>query len=147
MVLARLCSVATEQPLCNDPLETVKFVQLMKTARSILPIPWFSRGEDFLAFIQGKGGPMDLYPTLKSFLGEDSPLMFIPLTLSQEQSKALSKAFDATANIITIHSEGSAGRARIRIEAVVNFDSRWTPPPPNAGSLPPLGALHYWRLQ
>src|SRR5690606_42021338 len=35
---------------------------------------------------------------------------------------------------------GGIGRCtRVRIRSVLNFENRWTPPPPNAGAMPTLG--------
>jgi general secretion pathway protein K len=35
---------------------------------------------------------------------------------------------------------------RVRVRTVINFDSRWTPPPPNAGTMPRMGVVHHWRV-
>ena len=55
-------------------------------------------------------------------------------------------AFVTAARILTIQGEGRVGRARVRIRTVANFHDRWTPPPPNSGSMPALGIFHYYRI-
>jgi hypothetical protein len=30
---------------------------------------------------------------------------------------------------------------------VMNFHERWTPPPPNAGTMPGLGIFYYYRVE
>ena len=148
VMLARLCSFLIEQPqaLCRDPLEGAKFVQLVGTMRSLVPIAWFSSPYDFVKFVEGSGGPTDLYPMLRMLLGADSPLLFQPLSIPHLLRPALGRAFITSASIITIQSTAAVGRARVRLDTVVNFDRRWTPPPPNPGTMPALGVLHYYRL-
>ncbi len=148
VILSRLCSFrgVTEQPLCMDPLEAAKFIQLVRTVRSIFPVPFFTRSSDLIAFVEGKGGPKDLYPLLLAMLGPESPLIFRPVTIPGDQRAGVDGAFVTAARILTIQGEGRVGRARVRIRTVANFHDRWTPPPPNAGSMPALGIFHYYRI-
>lgn len=147
VLLARLCSYIPQTTLCADMQEQAKFVQLVRTARVMFPIPFFSKPEDFLNFIQGRGNEKDLYPTLLGFLGEGHPLLFAPVIIPQDKMQALNDAFVVSAKIFTIHVTGTAGRASARITTVMNFHERWTPPPPNAGSMPALGIFHYYRME
>jgi len=148
VMLARLCSFRglTDQPLCSDPLEAAKFIQLLRTVRSIFPVPFFTRSGDFLNFVEGRGGAQDLYPLLLGMLGPTSPLVFRPVTIPADVRSAVDNAFVTAARILTIRGEGRVGRARVRIRTVANFHDRWTPPPPNAGSMPALGVFHYYRI-
>jgi general secretion pathway protein K len=146
VLLARVCSYLSNQPLCMDPMEGAKFTQLLNTARMMVPAPFFTRSGDFLAFLEGQGGPSGLYSMLLMFLGEGNPLLFQPVVIPQEVRVELENSFVTAARILTIVSTGRAGRARVRTRSVVNFHQRWSPPPPNAGRLPPLGVLHYYRV-
>lgn len=149
VLLSRLCSFrgVTEQPLCADPLEAAKFIQLVNTARMMFAnVPFFTRSGDFMNFVEGRGGPKDLYPVLLGFLGPESPLIFRPVTIPADQRGPVDGAFVTAARILTIQGEGRVGRVRVRIRTVANFHDRWTPPPPNAGSMPALGIFHYYRI-
>ncbi len=146
VLLARICSFLDGQPLCDDPTEGAKFVQLVSTVRGIIPVPFFSRRADFLNFIEGKGGPRDLYPMLKGFLGEDSGLVFRPVNIPDDQRRDIERSFVTGARILSIHSTGLVGRAEVRIQSVMNFHERWTPPPPNAGRMTGLGIFHHYRV-
>ncbi len=147
VLLARACSFLADQPLCADPAEAAKFVQLVTTVRELAPIPWFTRNEDFLAFLQGQGGANDLYPMLRSMLGPENPLLFRPVTVPPDKRQGLLDTFVTISKIITIQATGTVGNARTRIRSVVNFDERWVPPPPNAGTLPGLGVFAYYRME
>jgi general secretion pathway protein K len=146
VLLARLCSYVSSQPLCMNPGEAAKFVQVLNTARMMVPAPFFTRSGDFLDFVEGRGGPTGLYPMLRSFLGENSPLLFQPVVIPRELRAEVDNSFVTAARILTIVSTGQAGRARVRLRSVVNFHQRWSPPPPNAGRMPPLGIFHYYRM-
>ncbi len=146
VLLARLCSFIEDQPLCVNPLEAAKFIQLLSTVRSMIPVPFFTRPTDFLNFIEGRGGSRDLYPMLRGFLGEDSQLLFTPASLTPQQRTEIARLFVTGAKILTVHSTGRVGRARVRINSVMNFHERWNPPPPNAGGMPALGVFHYYRV-
>ena len=121
----------------------------------------------FLHFVEGRGGPRDLYPMLQGFLGQESPLLFAPVTIPADRRTEIDNSFVTAARIITIDVTGRAGcrrpdgdggcecdreddscwRGRVRLNTVVNFHERWTPPPPNAGSMPGLGIFHYYRVE
>lgn len=147
VLIARVCSFVSDQPLCTDPLEAAKFIQLLSTVRSILPIPFFTSAQDFVNFIEGRGGPTDLYPMLLGMLGADNPLIFRPVTVPQDRRGGLTSAFVTAARILTLRATGDVGRAHVSIRSVINFHDRWTPPPPNAGVMPVLGIFHYWRME
>ncbi|MBK8170100.1 MAG: general secretion pathway protein GspK [Sandaracinaceae bacterium] len=148
VLLSRVCSFVSDQPLCTDPLEAAKFIQLVSTVRSILPIPFFTGPGDFVNFIEGRGGPNDLYPMLLGMLGgADSPLIFRPVTVPSDRRGGLTSAFVTAARILTLRATGDVGRAHVAIRAVLNTHDRWTPPPPNAGVMPVLGIFHYWRME
>ena len=115
------------------------------TARALAPIPYFTLPGDFLNFLEGKGGKNDLYPTLTNMLGKD--FLFTPLTIPSDKRTDLARAFVTGARILSIIATGTSGRARVRLNTVVNFDERWTPPPPNAGSPPKLGVFDYYRVE
>ena len=146
-LLARVCSVAAEVSLCTDEAESVKFVQVLKTVKALIPLPFFAKGQDFVEFIQGKGkDSKSLYPMLQGFLGPDSELLFTPVQLTKEQSASLGRTLTTSAQIFTIVASATVGRSHVEIESVVNFHNRWVPPPPNAGSMPGLGVFHYYRV-
>lgn len=146
-MIARVCSFIPEQTLCVDPLEAAKFIQLVSTVRSIAPLPFFSTGGQFLNFIEGKGGPRELYPMLLSMLGADNALMFRPVTIPPAIRGRMDSSFITEAKIMTLRAVGRAGRAEVKIRAVLNIHDRWTPPPPNAGTMPLLGIFHYYRIE
>ncbi len=147
VLLARLCSYAPEVTLCSDPAEASRFVQLLRTARAIAPVPFFSRPRDFLDFLQGRGGARGLYPMLAALLGPDNPLLFRPISLNRDQRRRLAGAFATSAFILGIDVTAVSGRAKVRLRTVFNFHPPWTPPPPNAGKMPPLGVFHYYRIE
>lgn len=98
-------------------------------------------------FVEGKGGARDLYPLVHSMLGDNNPLLFKPINISdQKKRQELASLFVTSARIIMVESTGVVGRARVRERAVINFHDRWTPPPPNAGTMPKLGIFHYYRV-
>ena len=149
MLLARLCSFVTEQPLCRDPMQAAAFIQLFNTARAMIPVALFSAPTDFLNFASGKANKgKDIYAMLIGFLGADNPLMmWTPLTIPPEQEAEMLKKFLTAASIFTIQSIGRSGRAQAKMTAVVNFDPPWTPPKGVSAKLPPLGVLHHYRLE
>ena len=146
VLLARLCSFVGQTSLCSDPLESLKFAQLLNTVRALLPIPLFSRSSDFIAFVEGKGGDRGLFAMLQGQLGEDNELMFTPIEIPSEMRSNVTRGFTTGARIFNIVATGYAGRAKVKLDAIVNFHARWTPPPPNAGRMPGLGILHYYRV-
>jgi general secretion pathway protein K len=146
VLLGRLCSFAPEVSLCTDPLESVKFVQILTTIRQLIPIPLFSRPTDLINFVEGKGTQKDLYGMLTGFLGPESELIFTPIEIPAEQRTPLARSFATSAQIFTIEAVALVGHSEVRIESVVNFHSRWVPPPPNSGRMPGLGVFHYYRM-
>jgi general secretion pathway protein K len=146
VLLGRICAHAPESTLCLDPLESVKFTQLLGTVRQLIPIPLFSTPADFINFVEGKGSEKDLYGMLVGFLGEDSELLFEPIVIAEEQKTPLTRSLATSAEIFTIQATGLVGRSRIQIETVVNFHERWVPPPPNTGRMPGLGVFQYYRV-
>ena len=146
VLLARVCSYLTDQPLCTDPSEAAKFIQILDTARSMIPVPFFTRSSDFLAFLEGRGGPQDLYPMLRTMLGAENPLLFRPVTIPNDKRTEIDRSFVTAARILTIEATGMAGTSQVRIRAVLNFHDRWSPPPPNAGRMPPLGIIQHYRV-
>ncbi len=145
-LLAKTCASLSDQPLCTDPMEGARFVQILNTVRSMFPVPWFTRGTDFLDFLQGKGGENDLFPLLTLFMGGDPALLFTPVTIPEANRDALEKQFTVESHMLTIQSAAKVGKAEVKIRSVVNFHNRWSPPPPNAGTMPAIGVLHYWRF-
>jgi len=162
VLLARLCSYVESQPLCTDPVQAASFVQLLNTVRSLIPVPFFTRVSDFLGFVEGRGGPRDLYPMLQGFLGPNNPLLFTPVTIPAARRTEIDNSFVTAARILTVDVTGLAGcrywneeegyceggyRGRVRLNTVMNFHELWTPPPPNAGGMPGLGIYHYYRVE
>lgn len=151
VLLARICSFPEfqKQLLCADPTgaEPMKFITLVTFARSIAPIPWFSRSRDFINFIIGQ--PSSLYGKLQSFvatMGNDQ-FLFTPLVMEENEfAKRLRRSFTTRAQILTIEATGRVGTAQARIRTVVQRDPAWVPPPPNAGAMPPLGVFYYYRI-
>ncbi len=146
VLLGRICSFAPDVSLCTDPLESLKFTQILTTIRQLIPIPLFSRPTDLLNFVEGKGSEKDLYGMLTGFLGPESELLFTPIVIPETQRSPLARSFATSAEIFTIEATGLVGRSQVRIETVVNFHKRWVPPPPNTGRMPGLGVFHYYRM-
>ncbi len=147
-MLARVCGHTPTLPICRDVAESLKFITLLNTVRAMAPIPLFSTPGNFLDFLEGKGGERDLYPLLRTMLGDRAPAMlFVPASLDASTRAELEGLLATSAKIITIQSTGIVGNARVTIRSVVNFHDRWSPPPPNAGSLPGLGVFHYYRIE
>lgn len=160
VLLARLCSFIEREPLCSNPVEAAKFVQLMNTARALIPVPFFGASRDFINFVEGRGGPRDIYPMLRSFLGEENPLLFTPVQIPADARGPIDRSFVTAARIIAIDVHGYGGclsresenlpcedwRSTVRLNTVMNFHDLWTPPPPNAGRMPGLGIFHYYRM-
>ena len=146
VLLGRVCAHAPESTLCVDPLESLKFTQILGTIRQLIPIPLFSRPTDFVNFVEGKGSEKDLWGMLVGFLGQDSELLFTPIVIPEDQREPLERSLATAAKIFTIQATGLVGRSKIEIESVVNFHERWVPPPPNTGRMPGLGVFHYYRV-
>lgn len=147
-LIARLCSFdsLSAQSLCTDALERQKFEYLLTTIRQMVPLPLFQNEEAFLLFVEGSGAANSLYSVLKSLLGENNPLLFRPITVPADKRADIRSAFITVARLLTIQATGFSGRSRARIRAVVNFDTDWHPPPPNAGRMPVLGIFHHYRI-
>lgn len=148
---ARLCSFLTEQPLCSNPAEAAAFDMLLGTAQRAIGIAAFSSVDDFISFVTGQatGRGLDIYTLLKTILGPDNPLMmWTPIVLTPEQRQAMNGRFLVAASIFTIQSTGYVGRAQAKMTMVVNYDPPWRPPPgvSTTAPRPPLGAVHYYRL-
>lgn len=146
VLLGRVCAELPESTLCADELESLKFTQILTTVRQLIPIPLFTKPEDFLLFLEGKGSEKDLYGMLVGFLGEGSELMFTPIAISEEARAAITRTLSTSAKVFTIQATGLVGRSRVQLDTVVNFHERWVPPPPNTGRMPGLGVFHYYRM-
>lgn len=147
VLLARVCSFIPATTLCVDPLEGMRFVQLLRTIRDLVPVPFFTRSSDFLNFIEGKGSARDLYPMLQSYLGAESGMLFMPVEVPANLRAEMNRSFVTSAQILTIEVTGTVNRAKTKIRTVMNFHDRWTPPPPLTGTMPGLGILHYYRVE
>jgi general secretion pathway protein K len=144
---SRVCSFVATQPLCQNPLMRQAFVQLFSTARMIMPVGIFEKPDDFLNFVEGKGGARDLYPMLKMMLGKDSPLMlWMPVVIPNDTRPKMRAAFVTWARIFAIQSSGTVGKTTVRLKTVVNFDENWTPPPLTTGKMTGLGIFHRYRI-
>jgi hypothetical protein len=84
---------------------------------------------------------------LAGFLGPESPLLFRPVTITPERRQALDPLLVTGAKIISVNVTGHSGRASVTLRTVMNFHERWTPPPPNAGTMPGLGIFYYYRVE
>jgi general secretion pathway protein K len=147
---ARLCSFLTDQPLCRDPVQAAAFDSLLGMAKSLVPVALFSKPADFISFVTGtpSGGGLDMYTMLLGILGPDSPFMaWTPVVVTPEQKQQLESRFIVIASIFTIQSTGQVGKARAKMTMVVNFDTPWKPPLGVTATRPPLGAVHYYRLE
>ena len=149
VLLVRLCSFVTAQPLCQVPIQQIAFIQLFSTVRAMLPIALFTSPDDFLNFISGqKGSGKDLYTALSTMLGPTNPLMaWTPVVIPPDQRQKISASFLTEASIYTIQSTGRVGETQAKMTMVVNFHKAWVPPPGVPGGLPKLGAVHYYRLE
>ena len=146
VLLGQVCAQVPASTLCIDPLESLKFTQLLTTVRQLIPIPLFTKPADFVNFVEGKGSEQDLYGMLVGFLGENSELLFAPIEVPQQQRTELERSMSTSARIFTIQATGLVGRSEVTIDTVVNFHERWVPPPPNTGRMPGLGVFHYYRV-
>jgi general secretion pathway protein K len=145
---SRVCSFVSNQPLCQDPLMRQAFVQLFATARMLMPVGVFERPDDFLNFMEGKGGARDLYPMLLMLLGKSNPLMmWQPIIIPQDKRQQMRGGFVTSARIFTIQCTGHVGRSSVRLNTVVNFDENWTPPPLTTGKMLGLGIFHRYRVE
>ncbi|MBN1653204.1 MAG: general secretion pathway protein GspK [Deltaproteobacteria bacterium] len=147
VLLFRLCSFQSVQAssLCTNLDEMRKFVWLFNTARSILPIVFFSSTTRFIEFVEGKG---KIYQTLATILGgSETGLLFAPINIPAAETSMIADSFITEAAIFTIQSTGIVGRTTVRIKTVLNRWLDWRPPKPNAGRMPGLGIFQYYRIE
>lgn len=167
VLLARLCSFLVEQapPLCVNLEEQQRFVGFLGLIRSFTQnVALFGTPEDFLKFVQGKGmifnamggGGQDG----DQASGQQSPASgggmaamfgaqpFTPIAnIPKKKRGEILKSFITAASILTLQSTATVGRSQVRIESVMNFHDRWSPPQPNAGTMPKLGIFHHYRIE
>ena len=146
VLLARLCSFVPEQPLCQDPIQSLAFIQLFQVARSMLGVAVFGRPQDFLDFVQGKAGQNSLYSMIQAIPMAAPMLAWQPLVIPPDRQQDILRSFITEAAIFTIQATGRVGRSEVRLSSVVNFHKKWTPPPPNPGRMPVLGIFHHYRV-
>lgn len=146
-LLAKVCGFTPQSALCSNVMEQEKFTYLVRTARALLPIPWFRSGQDFVSFMEGKGNDKDLFSMLLSVFGQDKSRVFQPIVLTDQDRNQLVAQFMTTSDVFTVRATGTVGRSSVRLRAVVNFSPQWAPPPPNAGAMTGLGVIHYWRVE
>ncbi|MEY4508328.1 MAG: hypothetical protein RLZZ450_450 [Pseudomonadota bacterium] len=95
----------------------------------------------------GAGGLGGLLGGAGGGKSSSASMLFTPIKVADENAmRILRSAFQTSGNMFTIEVTGRAGNAQRRIRAVINTDPKWTPPPPNASKLPPLGIFAYYRL-
>lgn len=157
VLLARTCGILQQSTFCTVE-ESAKFITVMQMVRSFLPpIPLFYDYRAWIQFLRGQG---PIYPMIQMVAGD---LMFAPVDVPRDKEREFRNAFVTSAKIITIQSTGLVGNCpreddigeeddgigrctRVRIRSVMNFENTWTPPPPNAGSMPSLGIFYHWRV-
>jgi general secretion pathway protein K len=153
VLLSRVCSFpeVQQQLLCSDPTgqEALKFMTLVTFARSMAPIPWFSRPRDFVDFISGN--ERGLYGKMQSLMGNfggGETMLFTPVVLPDDQDfmRRFRRAFTTRAEILSFEVTARVGGVQTRLRTVLQFDKSWVPPPPNAGAMPPLGIYYYYRI-
>ncbi len=146
VLLARVCSDTTAQlqPLCQDPMQASMFVTLLGMVRSFAPIPWFGTPKDFVDFVQGTGQLYSMIAMLAPPTGGQKGLW--QAQLPADAVTRITNSMAMKAQIFTIQITARVGHSTVRTNTVVNFDSSWHPPPPNAGGPTGLGAIHYYRL-
>jgi hypothetical protein len=149
VLLARLCSFLTDQVLCRDPLQAMAFIQVLSTAKSLIPVPIFSSVEDFINFMTGtpSGGAFDPYTLMLTFTASMPQLQWTPMTITADQKRDMAGRFLVAASIFTLQSTAQVGKARAKMTMVVNFDPPWKPPIGVTATRPPLGVVHYYRLE
>lgn len=157
VLLSRLCSFLSTEPLCNNEVQYRAFVTLFNTLRGIIPVPVFPTPQSFLDFVSGGAGKSgtkaqgpDLYALLNGYLTAmgmaETMMLWQPVTIPPELRDAVLSKFLVEAQIFTIQSTARVGRAQAKMSLVINFDPRWTPPPGVAGRPPALGVAHHYRL-
>lgn len=145
VIINRLCSFIPENTFCtaDGALERQKFIALVRTARSLIPIPLFGTPNDFVEFMKGNGR---LRQTLSSFGALMGDIIPAPLQIPADKNAQILGAFITAARILTVEAEGVSGRARVRIRAVLNFDPNWRGPAPVNITMPALGVYHHYRI-
>jgi hypothetical protein len=144
---SRVCSFVSTQPLCQNPIQRQAFVQLFATARAIMPVGIFEKPDDFLNFVEGKGGKRDLYPMLQSMLPNNPLMAWQPVQIPADKRNNMRGAFVTSARIFTIQAVGRVNRSSVKINTIVNFDENWTPPPLTTGKMNGLGIFHRYRIE
>jgi general secretion pathway protein K len=177
VLLSRVCAYPElrQQLLCNDPtgLEPGKFLMLMRMVRSLpMHLPVFSRRTDFIEFLLGKptglmavvakmfsgglggmmGGGGASAATSNSANADKTESLFAPLIIPPPANGVnlrteLERNFTTTSRFITIECIGRVGHSQRRLRTVVNFDDKWTAPPPNTAQAQPLGVFSYYRAE
>lgn len=157
----RSCAILRDATFCTEA-ERIKFITVLTMFRATPfgQIPWFENHNHWVEFLEGRG---QLFTLLAGLFGES---MFTPITIPAAQKTQFRGALVFGAAIITVQSTGLVGNCpsdeavaeeddegggigrctRVRIRSVLNFENRWTPPPPNAGAMPALGIFHHWRV-
>lgn len=145
VIINRLCSFIPENAFCTaeGAAERLKFITLVRIARSQLPLPAFGTPSDFLDFMKGSGRLRTFLSSLSALIGDIVPA---PLTIPAAKEPEILGAFITAARILSIESIGVVGRTRVRIRAVVNFDPAWRGPQPTNATTPALGVFHHYRI-
>lgn len=117
VLLARTCSILQGTTLCTEA-ESRKFVSLINMVRSMAPLPWFTNVNEYLNFLQGRGGPGELWPMLTNpMLNEmTEPLRFTPITITPEQVRVFNGILVFAARILTVQSTGWVGNCEGRTD-------------------------------
>jgi hypothetical protein len=116
VLYARTCSILQGTTLCSNPAEAQKFVTLLNLVRQLAPLPWFTNVNDYLNFLQGRGGPGELW-TMLQMLGEQTQgLLFTPVTITPEQNRVFNTILVFAARILTVQSTGWVGNCEGRTD-------------------------------
>lgn len=162
VLFVRSCAILQGATTFCTEAERIKFITVLTMLRAspFGQIPWFENHNHWVEFLEGRG---QLFTLLAGLFGES---MFTPITIPAAQKTQFRGALVFGAAIITVQSTGLVGNCpsdeavpeeddegggigrctRVRIRSVLNFENRWTPPPPNAGAMPALGIFHHWRV-
>lgn len=145
VIINRLCSLIPQNVFCtvDGQTERMKFIGLVRIARSIVPAPLFGTPNDFLEFMKGNGRLRQTLANLGPLLGDIVPA---PLVVPPGKDAEILGAFITAARILTIQSIGVAGRSHVRLRAVVNFDPNWRGPAPTNATMPSTGVFHHYRM-
>jgi general secretion pathway protein K len=134
-MLAAACQLAVpETKLCADPIQQMTFLQTLKIMASFgSGIPLFSKPDDFLQILQGKGAKA---PILKAMIPEFEPM-------KMRSDTEFTKGFTVESKTFSIYSTGYVRSGKLetktRIHAVV--DMRGAPPPGGAEMAAKFGQL------